>query len=104
METAFGWEVLMSHEEAIRMFLEEQPHWLDHDVAYRQFPGSDEPEMGLSRTAMKAFIAWALAKGFVGKPERVPAWLEFLNRLPQMHAAHEAGICHPETCPIYRCQ
>jgi hypothetical protein len=53
----------MSHEDAIRMFLDEQPHWLDHDVAYRQFPGSDEPEMGLSTTAMKAFIAWVLAKG-----------------------------------------
>jgi hypothetical protein len=92
----------MSHEEAIRVFLDEQPHWLDHDVAYRQCPGGDEPEMALSTTAMKAFIAWSLDKGFVGKPERVPAWLEFLDRLPQILTAHEAGICHPETCPICR--
>jgi hypothetical protein len=92
----------MSHEGAICMFLDEQPQWLDHDVAYRQWPGSDEPEMALSTIAIKAFIAWALDKGVVKKPERVPEWLKLMDRLPQMYAAHEAGICHPETCPIYR--
>jgi hypothetical protein len=95
-------EELMSHEDAIRMCLDEQPHWLDRDVTYRQWPGSDEPEMGLSITALNAFIAWSLDKGFVGKPERVPEWLGLIERLPHMYAAHESGICHPETCPICR--
>ena len=53
--------------------------------------------MALSTIAIKAFIAWALNKGVVKKPERVPEWLKLMDRLPQMYAAHEAGICHPET-------
>jgi hypothetical protein len=65
-----------------RTVFRKQQSWNTTDVTYRQYPGSDELEMGLSTTAMKAFIAWSLDKGFVGKPERVPAWLEFLDRLP----------------------
>ncbi len=57
------------------MFLDKQPHWLDHDVAYRQWPGRDELEMGLSTTAMKAFIAWSLDKGLGESPSAcLPGW------------------------------
>jgi hypothetical protein len=94
----------MDHNHIIRMFLDAQPHWLEHDVKYRQLAEGDEPEMGLSTTAMQAFLTWALDNGFVGKPELVPEYLDQLECLPQIHAAHDAGICHPETCPICRAQ
>jgi hypothetical protein len=90
----------MSYEHVIRMFLDEQPHWLAHDVQYRQLEAGAEPEMALSTTAMKAFVEWSMHKGLVGKPERVPDFLDLMDRLPQIHAAHDAGLCYPETCPI----
>jgi hypothetical protein len=95
---------MSSHHDVIRQFLEAQPQWLSHDVRYLRVADSDEPEPCLSTTAMKAFIAWAEQQGMVGKPERVPDLVQLLDDLPEIHRAHDSGICNPETCPICRAQ
>jgi hypothetical protein len=90
----------MSYEDVTRMFLDDQPHWLERDIKYVQLADGAEPEMILSAQATKAFIAWSMEKGLVGRPECVLDFLDLVDRLPQIHAAHNAGICNPETCPI----
>ena len=60
-------------------FLSEQPQWLAHDVKYLQLPDEDEPSMALSAEAVKAFVQWVMAKGIVGKPEKLPAFVQFMD-------------------------
>jgi hypothetical protein len=92
----------MSYEDAIRQFLDEQPQWLERDVQYRLLPDRDEPEICLSTQAMTTFIRWAHDHGFVGKPEKVPGMLVFIESFPELYRSHESGICNPETCPLCR--
>ena len=65
----------------IRTFLDEQPRWLIDGVKFLRSPDQDEPALGLSTDAMKAFIAWAMEKGIVGRPERIPTLLAMLDQL-----------------------
>jgi hypothetical protein len=51
---------------------------------------------------MKAFLAWSLEMGIVGKPEKVPAYMQLMDDFPELHRAHEIATCNPETCPVCR--
>lgn len=68
-------------DEMVRTFLDEQPRRLIDGVKFLRLPGQDEPALGLSTDAMKAFLAWAMDEGIVGRPERVPEFLALLDQL-----------------------
>ena len=68
-------------DATVRTFFDEQPRWLMKDVQFIRLAGEDEPAISLSMEAMRAFVAWAMAKGIVRRPERVPEFLALLDRL-----------------------
>jgi hypothetical protein len=63
-------------------FLEDHPD-ARRGVAYRTIPGSTEPEVVMTMETMTRFIAWALSRGYVTRPERVPELLGALSRVAE---------------------
>jgi hypothetical protein len=64
----------------IRMFLEDQPDWLEHGVSCIRTEGQDEPEPVWSMPAMKALLCWGVAKS-IFEPDDVRAILEAIDRV-----------------------
>jgi hypothetical protein len=64
-------------EQWIHEFLAEEPAMLE-EVRYVCRPGGDEPELYVSSTAVRAFMQWALRKGY-GNRETVEAFLRCVD-------------------------
>lgn len=70
-------------------FLTEYPDALS-GVKYVTLPGGTQPEMMLNTPTMTRFVLWAVDKGYVTRPERVPELLGALSRVAaEQRAAHE---------------
>jgi hypothetical protein len=67
----------MMQDQWIHEFLAEEPGMLD-EVWYLCLPGGDEPELCVSPIAVRAFMHWALRRGY-GNRETVEAFLQCVD-------------------------